>query len=96
MLAHKASHEGKIAAEVICGKNSSFDNAVIPAVVYNDPEIMTVGLTEADAIAQGKEEVKLPVLPSLFKLKLKSSLAEFCPKAHYNLSVAALATYLTT
>ncbi|MCA9478626.1 MAG: dihydrolipoyl dehydrogenase, partial [Nanoarchaeota archaeon] len=57
MLAHKASHEGKIAAEVICGKESYFDNAVIPAVVYNDPEIMSVGLTEKAAQEQGKEVI---------------------------------------
>ena len=55
MLAHKASHEGKIAADVICGKDSYFDNAVIPAVVYNDPEIMTVGLTKENAEKAGKE-----------------------------------------
>lgn len=57
MLAHKASHEGKIAADVICGKDSYFDNAVIPAVVYNDPEIMTVGLTQKAAQEQGKEVI---------------------------------------
>lgn len=57
MLAHKASHEGKIAAEVICGKDSYFDNAVIPAVVYNDPEIMTVGMTEQSAQQAGNEVI---------------------------------------
>jgi len=53
MLAHKASREGKIAAEVICGMNSEFDNKVIPFVVFNDPEIASVGLTEAQAKEKG-------------------------------------------
>ncbi len=49
MLAHKASYEGKIAAEVAAGLNSSFDDAVIPSIAYTDPEIAWVGLTERDA-----------------------------------------------
>ncbi len=55
MLAHKASREGKIAAEVICGINSSFDNAVIPSVVFNDPELVSVGMTEDEAKEKGYE-----------------------------------------
>ncbi len=46
MLAHKAIPEGKIAAEVICGKQHYFDTKIIPSVAYTDPEIAWVGLTE--------------------------------------------------
>lgn len=49
MLAHKASREGKIAAEVIAGEPSAFDAVAIPAVVYTDPQIAYCGLTEEDA-----------------------------------------------
>jgi dihydrolipoamide dehydrogenase len=47
MLAHKASHEAKVAAEVAAGHKSSFDARVIPSVAYTDPEVAWVGLTEA-------------------------------------------------
>ena len=50
MLAHKASHEGKVAAEVIAGKDSKFDDSLIPSVAYTDPEIAWVGMTETNAI----------------------------------------------
>ena len=53
MLAHKATHEGKVAAEVIAGHKRSFDARVIPSVAYTDPEIAWAGLTETDAKAQG-------------------------------------------
>jgi dihydrolipoamide dehydrogenase len=53
MLAHKANHEGKVAAEVAAGLKSSFDARVIPAVAYTDPEIAWVGLTETEAKASG-------------------------------------------
>lgn len=53
MLAHKAQRQGKVAAEVICGLPSAFDNKVIPFVVFNDPEIMSVGMTLADAQKRG-------------------------------------------
>ncbi|HEY2652583.1 MAG TPA: NAD(P)/FAD-dependent oxidoreductase, partial [Solirubrobacteraceae bacterium] len=50
MLAHKASHEGKVAAEVIAGDRAAeFDPAAIPAVAYTDPEVAWMGLTETDA-----------------------------------------------
>ena len=49
MLAHKATHEGKIAAEVICGLPSEFDARAIPAVIFTDPEIAWVGITETEA-----------------------------------------------
>ncbi|WP_422050796.1 dihydrolipoyl dehydrogenase [Shimia sp.] len=53
MLAHKAVHEGHVAAEVIAGHQAAFDAAVIPSVAYCDPEVAWVGLTEAVAKAQG-------------------------------------------
>ena len=49
MLAHKASHEGRIAAEVIAGHKSAFEPKAIPAVVFTDPEIAWCGLTENEA-----------------------------------------------
>ena len=49
MLAHKATHEGKVAAEVICGLPSAFDAKAIPAVIFTDPEIAWVGITESEA-----------------------------------------------
>ena len=55
MLAHKASYEGKIAADVIAGKPAAFDARAIPAVVYTDPQIAYCGLTETDARRQGKK-----------------------------------------
>jgi dihydrolipoamide dehydrogenase len=53
MLAHKASREGKVAAEVIAEHDAVFDNRAIPAVVYTDPEIAWAGLTEHEAEQQG-------------------------------------------
>ncbi len=53
MLAHKASREGKVAAEVIADHKSEFDNRAIPAVVFTDPEIAWSGLTEVEARDQG-------------------------------------------
>ena len=53
MLAHKASHEGKVAAEVIAGHKAFFDPSAIPSVAYTDPEIAWMGLTETQAKAQG-------------------------------------------
>jgi dihydrolipoamide dehydrogenase len=53
MLAHKASHEGKVAAEVCAGEKSAFEARVIPSVAYTDPEIAWVGITEAEAREQG-------------------------------------------
>ena len=55
MLAHKASHEGKVAAEVAAGQKSSFDARCIPSVAYTDPEVAWVGLTETEAKAGGTE-----------------------------------------
>lgn len=53
MLAHKAVHEGKVAAAVIAGLPSGFDNRHIPSVAYTDPEVAWVGLTETQAKEQG-------------------------------------------
>jgi dihydrolipoamide dehydrogenase len=53
MLAHKATHEAKVAAEVIAGLPALFDPLTIPSVAYTDPEIAWMGLTEAQAKAEG-------------------------------------------
>jgi dihydrolipoamide dehydrogenase len=53
MLAHKASHEGKVAAEVAAGHKAGFDALTIPAVAYTDPEVAWMGLTENQAKQQG-------------------------------------------
>ncbi len=53
LLAHKATHEGKVAAEVIAGLRSSFDARVIPSVAYTDPEVAWAGVTEDQAKEQG-------------------------------------------
>ena len=53
MLAHKATHEGKVAAEVAAGEKSGFEARVIPSVAYTDPEVAWVGLTETEARENG-------------------------------------------
>jgi dihydrolipoamide dehydrogenase len=53
MLAHKATHEGKVAAEVCAGHKSSFDARTIPSVAYTNPEVAWMGLTETEAKQQG-------------------------------------------
>ena len=58
MLAHKATHEAKVAAEVISGMKSSFEPMTIPSVAYTDPEVAWMGLSETEAKAQGIEYVK--------------------------------------
>ena len=58
MLAHKAAHEAKVAAEVAAGEKSSFDARAIPSVAFTDPEIAWVGLTETDAKRDGIEYEK--------------------------------------
>lgn len=62
MLAHKATHEGRVAAEVLAGKASVFDKAAIPAVVFTDPEIAWAGLTQDEAKQQGRQ-VDVEVYP---------------------------------
>ena len=58
MLAHKATHEGKIAAEVIAGHKVEFQALAIPSVAYTDPEIAWAGVTETEAKAKGIEYEK--------------------------------------
>jgi dihydrolipoamide dehydrogenase len=55
MLAHKATHEGKVAAEVIAGHKVEFQAMVIPSVAYTDPEVAWAGMTEIEAKAKGIE-----------------------------------------
>jgi dihydrolipoamide dehydrogenase len=62
MLAHKASHEGRTAVEVIAGHKYTFEPAAIPAVVFTDPEIAWAGLTETQAQKEGRE-VKVAKFP---------------------------------
>lgn len=62
MLAHKASHEAKVAIEVILGKPAIFDKAAIPAVVFTDPEIAWAGLTDDQAKREGRK-VDIEVYP---------------------------------
>jgi dihydrolipoamide dehydrogenase len=58
MLAHKATHEGKVAAEVIAGQDVQFDARAIPSVAYTDPEVAWMGLTETTAKDDGVEYEK--------------------------------------
>jgi dihydrolipoamide dehydrogenase len=58
MLAHKAMHEGKVAAEVASGLKRAFDARVIPSVAYTDPEIAWAGLTETEAKEKGIKVAK--------------------------------------
>lgn len=58
MLAHKATHEGKVAAEVIAGHKVAFEPMTIPSVAYTDPEVAWMGLSETEAKAQGIDYVK--------------------------------------
>jgi len=55
MLAHKASHEGRVAAEVIAGHKVAFEPGAIPAVIFTDPEIAWCGLTETQAKERGQD-----------------------------------------
>lgn len=63
MLAHKASHEGVLVAEVIAGKNRAFDAKTVPAIIFTDPEIASVGLLEDQAKAKGYTELKVGKFP---------------------------------
>jgi dihydrolipoamide dehydrogenase len=62
MLAHKASHEGRVAVEAIAGQKVAFEPQAIPAVVFTDPEIAWCGLTEGEATKTGRE-VKVVKFP---------------------------------
>ncbi|HEY1555305.1 MAG TPA: dihydrolipoyl dehydrogenase [Kofleriaceae bacterium] len=63
MLAHKATHEGEVVAEVIAGHKAAMDVRTIPAVVFTDPEIASTGLTEDEAKAKGHAQVKVGKFP---------------------------------
>ena len=54
LLAHRATHQGKVAAEVAAGRKAAFEASVIPSVAYTDPEIAWVGVTESEAKAEGR------------------------------------------
>lgn len=53
LLAHKATHEGKVAAEAICGLPAAYEPRAVPAVIFTDPEIAWAGLTETEAVEKG-------------------------------------------
>jgi dihydrolipoamide dehydrogenase len=63
MLAHKASHEGVLVAEVISGANRVYDAKTVPAVVFTDPEIASAGMTEAEAKAKGYNDLLIGKFP---------------------------------
>jgi dihydrolipoamide dehydrogenase len=62
MLAHRASYQGKVAAEVIAGKPAAFEGVEVPSVIFSDPEIASVGLSEDEAKSRGIE-VKVGKFP---------------------------------
>lgn len=63
MLAHKASHEGVLVADVIAGQNRVFDAKTVPAVVFTDPEIAAAGMTEAECKKAGYTDLKISKFP---------------------------------
>jgi dihydrolipoamide dehydrogenase len=63
MLAHKASHEGVLVAEIIGGKNRVYDAKTVPAVVFTDPEIASAGMMEAEAKAKGYNDLLIGKFP---------------------------------
>lgn len=63
MLAHKASHEGVLVAEVIKGMNRVYDAKTVPAVVFTDPEIASAGMMETEAKAKGFNDLKIAKFP---------------------------------
>jgi dihydrolipoamide dehydrogenase len=63
MLAHKATKEGEVVAEIIAGHKAAFDVRTIPAVVFTDPEIASTGLTEDEAKAKGHDSLKVGKFP---------------------------------
>ncbi|MGN6104760.1 MAG: dihydrolipoyl dehydrogenase [Kofleriaceae bacterium] len=63
MLAHKATKEGEVVAEIIAGHKAAFDVRTIPAVVFTDPEIASTGLTEDEARAKGHAQLKVGKFP---------------------------------
>lgn len=63
MLAHKASHEGVMVAEIIAGKNRVYDAKTVPAVMFTDPEIASAGMLESEAKAAGYTDLKIAKFP---------------------------------
>jgi dihydrolipoamide dehydrogenase len=63
MLAHKATKEGEVVAEIIAGHKAAFDVRTIPAVVFTDPEIASTGLTDEEAKQKGHAELKIGKFP---------------------------------
>lgn len=63
MLAHKASHEAVLVAEVIAGKNRAYDAKTVPAVIFTDPEIASAGWTEEECRAKGYGDLKIGKFP---------------------------------
>lgn len=63
MLAHKASHEGVLVAEVIAGQNRAYDAKTVPAVIFVEPEIASAGMLESEAKAAGHAELKIGKFP---------------------------------
>ncbi len=63
MLAHKASHEGVMVAEVIAGKNRAYDVKTVPAVMFTDPEIASAGMLESEARDKGYTDLKISKFP---------------------------------
>lgn len=63
MLAHKASHEGVMVAEIIAGKNRVYDAKTVPAVVFTDPEIASAGMMESEARAKGYNDLMIGKFP---------------------------------
>jgi dihydrolipoamide dehydrogenase len=88
MLAHKATHEAKVAAEVIAGHKAAFEPACIPSVAYTDPEIAWVGLTETQAKKEGiaYEKAVFPWMASGRALAMGreegSTKLLYCPSTH--------------
>ena len=63
MLAHKASHEGVMVAEIIAGQNRAYDAKTVPSVIFVDPEIASAGWTEEEAKANGHPDLKIGKFP---------------------------------
>jgi dihydrolipoamide dehydrogenase len=63
MLAHKASHEGVLVAEVIGGVNRAYDAKTVPAVIFTDPEVASVGMLEEECKQKGHTELKIGKFP---------------------------------
>jgi len=63
MLAHKASHEGVLVAEVLAGHNRAYDVKTVPSVIFTDPEIASAGLLESEARAKGYNDLLISKFP---------------------------------